>query len=157
MTFLKKLINKTTFSIYLLVVFSIFFSSCENKELDKDQLIQSIVKDSLEYNGDYKKIVVLTDIGCPSCQKHLSEFIEGDTSDSEDVLYVINSSEKIVDLSNLRNNSKNIVFDNKKLFYNYNLVHGSAAFFIDDDGKVVEALPLDNPASIQENLSKIKD
>jgi len=155
--FLKKLINKTTFSVCIIIAITTLFSNCKNKELNKDQLIQSIIKDSLAYRGNYKKIVVLTDIGCPTCQTHLSEFIEESTTESEDVLYVINSSEKIVDLSHLRNNSKNIVFDNKKLFYNYNLVHGSAAFFIDNNGKIVETIPLDNPASIQENLSKIKD
>jgi len=145
MTFLK---YKISFYLFVFVL----FAACKQAVPSKYDRIQSLLVDSLNIRKDYKAILVLEDGSCPSCQKALNAFMLQHI-DNEDILFVVSNDERFVDLSELKTiNKENLIIDNKKLFYNKNIIEDSAVLVFKEK-QLDTILVLSNSDVLQENLN----
>lgn len=133
----------------------LLISSCNKKTLSKSELVTSIIKDSLEYKGNYKSIIVFQEKGCVNCQYKLFDFIK-ENKNNNDYLFIIQSNEQLIDLSPIKKRNSNIIFDHKKYLYNYNVTNGSTAILF-NNSKIDTILKLDDPYNLNDNLKLIKD
>lgn len=142
--------SKYKISFYLFVL--VLFAACEQAVPSKYDCIQTLLADSLNIRKDYKAILVLEDGSCPSCQKALNAFILQHI-DKEDILFVVSNDERFVDLSELKTiNKENLIIDNKKLFYNKNIIEDSAVLVFKEK-QLDTILVLSNSDVLQENLN----
>ena len=99
------------------------------KEVDKNKLIFSILKDSLKITKDYSKIFYLAEIGCISCNKSFSNLIQKNINDEN--LYILNASGNRLDISYyLESKKENIVFDYDNYLFKNKIVEGSSAIWL---------------------------
>lgn len=142
--------SKYKISFYLFVL--VLFAACEQVVPSKYDRIQTLLVDSLNIRKDYKAILVLEDGSCPSCQKALNAFMLQHI-DNEDILFVVSNDERFVDLSELKTmNKENLIIDNKKLFYNKNIIEDSAVLVFKEK-QLDTILVLSNSDVLQENLN----
>lgn len=142
--------SKYKISFYLFVL--VLFAACEQAVPSKYDRIQTLLVDSLNIRKDYKAILVLEDGSCPSCQKALNAFMLQHI-DNEDILFVVSNDERFVDLSELKTiNKENLIIDNKKLFYNKNIIEDSAVLVFKEK-QLDTILVLSNSDVLQENLN----
>lgn len=150
MTYIKQIINYTLFtSITLLTL------GCGNKVISNEKLIEHLIKDSLGYKDNYNSIVVFQEKGCIHCQHRLFDFIK-ENKTNKNILFIIQSDEQLINLSELKEKQGNIIFDYKKYLYNYNVVNGSSAILF-NGSKIDTIMPLDNSSSLSRNITFIKN
>lgn len=136
---------------YLILMLFCVFAACEQQKPNKYDRVQAILVDSLNMQKDYKAILVLEDGSCPSCQKELNAFMLQHI-DNEDVLFVVSNDERSVNLSELKTlNKDNVIVDNRKLFYNKNVIDDSAVIVFKNQ-QIDTILVLSNSDVLQRNL-----
>lgn len=144
--------SKYNKSFYVILMLFGFFAACEQRKPNKYDRIQAILVDSLNIRKDYKAILVLEDGSCPSCQKELNAFMLQHI-DNEDVLFVVSNDERFVNLSELKTlNKDNVIVDNRKLFYNKNIIDDSAVIVFKNQ-QIDTILVLSNSDVLQRNLN----
>ena len=113
---------------YLLI--SIFFSTllftaCKKEPSTNDKIV-AIIKDSLNVEKQYDKILILQSAGCNTCNKKFADYLtEREESESELViisLQNVNGYISDIDIGKF----KNVVIDRKSLFYKTNVLNHSA-------------------------------
>lgn len=149
MIYIKSVIRYSFFLLFLLSIIS-----CNKKELTTDKLIETIVRDSLGYKDNYKSIIVFQEKGCINCQYKTLEFIK-QNQNNKDYLFIIQSNDELVDLSSIKKENSNIIFDYKKYLYNYNITNGSAAIIF-SGVKVDTILKFDDPYELNKNIKLVK-
>ena len=149
MIYIKSVIRYSFFLLFLLSIIS-----CNKKELTTDKLIETIVRDSLGYKDNYKSIIVFQEKGCINCQYKTLEFIKQNQNNKE-YLFIIQSNGELVDLSSIKKENSNIIFDYKKYLYNYNITNGSAAIIF-NGVKVDTILKFDDPYELNKNIKLVK-
>jgi hypothetical protein len=145
-------INKILCFIFLLTVFS-----CEKKSLsEKEKFIENLkeylnVKHQIKLNNSIKKVFILTDENCHSCNKFFAKTIEKNINDSSSLLLVSASSSKI-DLSPF-DGANNVFFENKSkeifLFDNSKII-----FLNQEKIDTIISIKLDNLDSFQREIAK---
>ncbi|MBW3520083.1 hypothetical protein [Flavobacterium sp. NKUCC04_CG] len=129
------------YKLKILALFMVFFLFSCQKQFDKQNRIQSIIKDSLKIEKEYSSIIVLGPGGCLNCDKNLYSLILNNL-DNEEVLFVVSATGSAFDVEELESKeSPNLVFDYKNYFDKTNLfLMASGAIFFKGNPPVLDTI-----------------
>ena len=138
--------------IALLCCFGLLVYSCQTEQEVKTQKLKDFVsQSSYDYNS-LKAVLILSEKGCPTCNRSFSIFIQ-DYLENEKNLCVISAKGNNFDISAFFN-AERIVMDLNNDFGKLGITEMSSAIFLDDAGNIDTIIPI-RAKTIKQDLAYI--
>ncbi|MBL4707923.1 MAG: hypothetical protein JKY48_05715 [Flavobacteriales bacterium] len=139
------LLTKTLLFVVIILVFSCVSKKSTNKLLDFFEMF------SYEYE-DISAVLVLTEEGCPTCNRSFASLIENYINNPKAVCIVSAKGNK-VDLSNFID-ADQIILDMDNIFSKQHLTKGTASIFLTPSGLIDTVVEI-NAQSLKQDLDYI--
>jgi|GEM_PF-2306737 len=94
----------------------------------------------LKLNNEINQLFILTEKGCPSCNKHFSQFMTKHLK-SDNTLFLINAEGNRFDISPFKSKDKNILWENPAFASSFPLLNNSKVIFF-KDSKIASTIPI---------------
>ncbi|WP_136668834.1 hypothetical protein [Flavobacterium sp. H122] len=120
------------FSKFKFIFLTSIITSCSFSEKSKDQILQTIIKDSLKVKKEFNKIIVLTENECSSCNSSYSKFLENQIKSN--ALFIVGATGAEFDITYLDAvNKNNIVYDYSNLLEKNGLLQNSGFILLKEN------------------------
>jgi|SRR5690554_660767 len=131
------------------------FLSCKKMEKATPPNILTIIKDSLQVQESYSKVLVVQKRGCSLCNQKFNEYIKENLED-RNTLIIFSGANMIEFLKNVDTTAVNIIYDRKQLFYKTNTLNTSAAVLMNKN-EIDTILNLSDARVFNRNLEYLSE
>lgn len=132
----------------------LLLAGCSSEDVRQGRRIDGFLEEHGSTGEGVHTVLVLTDAGCPSCNRSFMRFIT-DHVDRPATRVVVSAVGRHFDISGLLDRKGSIIWDNTDGFVELGILEGSGAVLL-DGGRVDTVIPL-QAADIERSLAYLKE